>query len=210
MIRGEALRRAGQAVNEAVDANEISPVKRPRGMTAITVTLPAGVPQRFNVSGDYFHVLSAPGGDLVAKFDDAKTMPAYQALGVRVYYDVIELSSASGQTVTVLVGFGSVFDGRTSTDSPPNQLPATPKVSCANGARTLLAAADASRVSLRITLESTAAGSVWYGGSTVGVGAEGALLEPGVTDFIDTTAAIYVWNPNGADVDVYVQPLRRA
>lgn len=196
----------------AQSASEITGAKTRRGMTEMTVALAAGIPKRLNVSGDYFHVLVAPSGDLQVSFDNNKRQRAFAAVGFRVYYDVVELYSAGGQTVSVLVGFGSVADGRRQSDSdfpPSNDTPATPAVLCAAGAQTLLIAADGSRQEVRVSVPSDAAGPVYIADVDVDAVTQGALFEPGVTDYMATSGALYVWNPNASDVTVYALPLRR-
>jgi len=185
-----------------------SSAARNRGMISMDMTLAAGVPQRIALSGDYFHVLTAPVNDMTVRFDDGKKTPARQGVGFRVYYDAVELESATGQAITVLVGFGSVQDGRSSAvvSATVNIAPGATindggDVSCPNGGATLLLAADANRLYALIANNSSNTITVRIG--TAGVGAAtGTPLEPGQTLPLATTAAIYAYNGGGSAVTI--------
>ncbi len=196
------------------DQAEVAP--RQRGMTPIRVTLAAGVPQRFGVDGDYVHVITAPVTDLTVRFDNGEPVPMYEGVGFRRYYKEIELSSATGQSVIVLAGFGSVFDGRatanvnvTATVAAGNTFNSGADVSALHSARTLLLAADASRTYAVVCNSSSNTLSVRIGDSTVAA-ATGILLEPGESISIATTAAIYAYNADGAtDVTINAASIRQ-
>lgn len=180
------------------DSTEISP--RQRGMTPIRVTLAAGVPQRFGVEGDYIHVITAPVTDLSVRFDSGEKVPMYEGVGFRRYYREFELESATGQSVIVLAGFGSVFDGRatanvsvTATVAAGNTLSSGADVSCTANTRVLLLAADTLRTYATFTNVSSNTLTMRIGDVTV-TGASGTPLEPGETLTIATTAAVYAWN----------------
>lgn len=177
---------------------------RKRGMESIDVVLAAGVPRRFDIEGDYFHVLTAPITDLKARFDESKRVPVYEGVGFRRYYRQFELSSATGQTVTVLVGFGSVHDGRSNanvnvaaTFQSGNTLNDGGDVSCTASAATQLLAQDTTRTVAYISNPSSNTQTMRIGTSAVAA-ATGMLLEPGVTLPLPTTAAIYAYNPHAS------------
>jgi hypothetical protein len=183
-------------------------VKRNRGMISMTLTLAAGVSQRIGVSGDYFHALTAPVNDLQVRFDEGKATPIYEGVGFRVYYDALELSSATGQTVTVLVGFGSVFDGRatanvnvTATVAAGNTFYNGGDVALTSGAAGVLLAADATRTLAVVTNPSTNTVTIRVGPAAVDA-THGIPVEPGETAFIPTTAAVYGYQASGGPVTV--------
>lgn len=197
------------------EAYELPPARRNRGMMSVTLTLAAGIPQKIGVSGDYFHVLTAPVTDLLARFDDSRQMPAYEGVGVRVYYESVELESATGQTIVVLVGFGSVFDGRATanlnvnaTQEPANSLDDLAAVTVGAGATVQIAAANINRKELRVAIASDEPGGVWLGAAGVGAN-EGGWIEPGMVDYVATESAVYARNPGASDVVVSVLDLER-
>lgn len=188
------------------DVNEVAP--RQRGMTPLRFTLAAGVPKSWPINGDYFHVLTAPVDDLIVRFDSGEPVPVFKGLGFRRYYRDVQLESATGQAVVVLVGFGTVADARASANvdvtanvQPGNTLNNGGDVSCAAGAATQLLAADADRLYALIKNVSSNTVTVRIGNATVAA-ATGCPLEPGETLPIATTAAIYAWNPDAGAVTI--------
>lgn len=197
-------------VQEAVQAlanqnpNEIS--LRQRGMTPLKRTISAGGTTRVEIDGDYFHVFKAPVNDLLVAFDDGEPVPVEQGIGFRRYYKSFVLSSATGQTVQVYGGFGSVGDGRSTANvnttvniSPGANIDNGGDVSCAAGAATQLLAADINRLYALIQNSSANSVTLRIGSATVGV-ANGIPLEPGSTLPYATTAAVFAWNPSGGAV----------
>jgi len=195
------------------DSSEIAP--RQRGMTPIRVTLTAGVPQRFGVDGDYVHVITAPVTDLTVRFDAGEKVPMYEGVGFRRYYREIELESTTGQSVIVLAGFGSVFDGRatanvnvTATVAAGNTFNVGGDVATVSAAATLLLAADALRTYALIGNVSTNTVTVRIGPAAVAA-ATGIPLEPGETLSIATTAAIYGYQASGGAVTINAVSVRQ-
>lgn len=188
-------------------AAELPPTRRNRGMLQIATTLQAGVPQRFGVSGDYFHVLTAPVNDLRIRFDDSKQMDGFEGVGARVYYESVEVESATGQAIKILVGFGSVFDGRatsnvnvSATVAPGNTSDNGGDVSCLASAATQLLAADADRLYALIHNPSTNTLTMRIGSSAVAA-ATGIPLEPGTTLPYPSTGAVYAYNPHASTAE---------
>lgn len=190
--------------------------KKQRGMTPIRVTLAAGVPQRWNIPGDWVACITAPGAvtDLTARFDDSEKVPLPAGLGFRRYYDVIELESAVGGAFVVLAGFGSVSDTRSTVNATVNTTIAPGAslfdggdVACPNAAATQLLAADATRSYAIITNPSTNTATVRIGTSGVAA-ATGTPLEPGVSLPVSTTAAIYARNDSGGAVTISASAVR--
>lgn len=82
------------------------------------------------------------------------------------------------------------------------------KVTVPAGLSAAVAVANSSRKSLRVSLLSGAAGFVLMGKSGVSA-TSGGSLEPGMVDYIDTRGALWVFNPNAVDVDVYVMEINK-
>lgn len=192
---------------------EVAP--RQRGMTPIRSTLAAGVPQRFEISGDYVHVLTAPVDDLTVRFDSGEPVPMFKGLGFRRYYGELELESATGQAVVVLAGFGSVADARASANvnvttniAPGNTIDDGGDVVCVHQAATPLIGADPDR--LYVLLANVSSNTITVRVGTSGVGpSTGVPLEPGVTLPYPTTAAVYAWNDDAADdVNIAVSAIK--
>lgn len=180
---------------------------RTRGIDPILVTLAAGVTVGYEVAGDWFHVFEAPVNDLEVSFDSGKWFPLKQGVGIRRYYERVDLRSATGQAVQVGMGFGAVQDGRGSvsgftvntTVTPGNTLGAGGDVSVPDSAATQLLPANTDRLYALIKVPSSAAGPVRLGPAGVGA-ASGYLAEPGEGVPIATTAAIYAYHENGVAV----------
>lgn len=182
---------------------------RQRGMTPYKFALLAGVERSFEVEFDYFHVLTAPITDLMVRFDDGAQVNLYEGVGLRIYGSKFTLESATGQTVTVLAGFGHVFDGRatanvnvTATVAAGNTFNDGGDVVCVHAARTQLLAQDLLRTYALVKNSSSNTITVRIGNATVAAGS-GNPLEPGETLPLATTAALYAWNPDPA-VDVTI------
>ena len=83
----------------------------------------------------------------------------------------------------------------------PSALTSLADVVVPHGASQLLAAADATRLSLTIRIPDSFAGTLRVGDSTVDA-AHGAYAEAGDVVTIDGTAAVYAYNSGAADVAV--------
>jgi hypothetical protein len=83
-----------------------------------------------------------------------------------------------------------------------------PKVSIPANSSAQLAAANAARKSLRVSLLSSALTYICLGKSGIGA-AQGGTLEEGMVDYIDTTGALFGYNPSAAAVDVYVMEINK-
>lgn len=181
---------------------------RQRGMTPIRKVLVAGVSQQHVIDGDYIHIMTAPVQDLIVRFDDGEPVTMYEGMGFRRYYRSVTFESATGQTIVVLCGFGSVFDGRatanvnvTATVAAGNTLRKGADVSCASGAATLLLAADSARLDAYVMNPSTNTVTVRVGPSNVDA-SSGIPLEPGMCLPISTTAAVYAYQASGGAVTI--------
>lgn len=197
---------------------ELQPAKGPtrqRGIMPIRVTLPAGVPKRFGIAGDYFHVFQSAVSDLEASFDGDAPTPVAEGVGFRRYYNEIELRSATGGAVVVYAGHGSVGDGRATVTgltlntqiAPGNTFDNGGDVSVPDSSVELLIAADPDRLYAKIALPSDAIGPIRIGTSAVDANS-GDLVEPGMSVPVATTAALYAYQTNGAPVTVVVSAVR--
>lgn len=183
-------------------------------MRPIRCTLAANVPQRFQVPGDWVAAITAPVNDLTARFDSSEPVPLPQGLGFRRYYSEIELESATGQTVVVLCGYGSVSDSRANltaslsvTTEPGNTIGDGGDVATVSGAATLLLAVDLLRLHAIIVNPSTNTATVRIGSATVGA-ASGVPIEPGETLTYEMTGAIYAYQASGGAVTISAASVR--
>lgn len=187
----------------------VQPAQRQRGMESFKILLAAGVPSpAMPINGDYIHILLASVDDLKVRFDSGKPNSVHQGLGFRRYYSDVSFESATGQEIEVLLGFGSVADGRatanvnvTTNIAPGNTFRLGGDIACADVSTTLLLAADPDRLYAVITNESSNTATVRIGPATVDADT-GIPLEPGQSLPIGTTAAIYAWNGSGAPVTI--------
>lgn len=83
-----------------------------------------------------------------------------------------------------------------------------PKVSIPANSAAQIAGANPLRKSLRVSLKSDAAGYVLLGKSGLTAG-NGGSLEEGMVDYVETTGAMFAFNPNAVAVDVYVMEVNR-
>ena len=187
---------------------------RQNGMRPIRVTLAAGVPQRFQRPGDWIAAITAPVNDLTVRFDNSEKVPLPQGLGFRSYYGEIELESATGQTIVVLAGFGSVSDSRANVTAtlnvniaPGNTIGDGADVATVSGAATLLLPVDLTRLHAIICNPSTNAATVRIGSAAVAA-ATGIPLEPGESLTYDMTGAIYAFQASGGVVTVSASSVR--
>lgn len=187
---------------------------RQNGMRPIRVTLAAGVPQRFQIAGDWVAAITAPVNDLTARFDNSEKVPLPQGLGFRRYYGEIELESATGQTVVILAGYGSVSDSRANVTAtlnvniaPGNTIDDGADVATVSGAATVLLPVDLTRLHAIITNPSINIATVRIGSASV-TASKGIPLEPGETLTYDMTGAIYAFQASGAAVTISAAAVR--
>lgn len=182
--------------------------RRVNGLRAYSLTLAAGASKRLIVSGDWIQIVVAPVDDLMVRFDDSQKVQMYAGQGVRTYYSTVELESATGQTVTVWLGYGHATDSRatanvnvSTTVAPGNTLNNGGDVSLTSGAATQILAADTDRLYATISNGSSNTVTVRIGNASV-VGTTGIPLEPGETISVGTTAAIYGFQASGGAVTI--------
>lgn len=190
-----------------IDPYEVPSAKKNRGMDTFPMVLAAGVPKSIGVQGDYIHILTAPVDDLTARFDSGRANRVFQGHGFRRYYDSVEFESATGQTILVQLGFGSVQDARatanvnvTTNIAPGNTVDDGGRVSCVALTATQLLAADTDRLYANITNPSTNTLTMYIGSAGVD-DTKGTPLEPGTTLPFPTTGAIFAYNAHAVTAE---------
>jgi hypothetical protein len=119
--------------------------------------------------------------------------------------NVIRLGLGKGQITDARL----VLSGEVATrESTPDVLATGPQVVAGNAAATLVAASNTSRVEALITNEG--AGKVYVAGSAAAGAGEGLPLEASQTMVLNTTAALYVRNDTGANVNIAVAQVERS
>lgn len=83
-----------------------------------------------------------------------------------------------------------------------------PKVTLGAGSVSALCVANSSRKTLRISLLSDAVGYITLGKAGVSA-ASGGTIEPGMVEYMETTGALYAYNPNAYPVDVWVMEISK-
>lgn len=174
-------------------------------------------PQKIPQIGTHFHIQQATN-DVVLNFDQNNKMIRQQGQGADIPegYNEVEIFSAVPQTVVITLGKGKSRDSRASatianvntTIEGANKNSHLPIVSCAAGVATLIAAANVSRKTLRLMLDSQQSGGLFLGGVGITAG-NGGYIEQGMIDYMDTEGALYAFNPNAETVDISVLELER-
>lgn len=186
-----------------------------RGLTPFATTLAAGVAKRHQIPGDWIQIKSAPVDDLYVRFDDGERILMSEGDGMRRYYQTVEFESATGQAITVWLGFGNATASRAtanvnvaSTVEPGNTGDNGGDVSCLAGAATQLLAADTDRVYAVIVNPSTNSVTLRIGTAAVDA-TSGIPLEPGQTLPYASTSAVFAWNPSGGAVTLSAAAVKR-
>jgi len=192
-----------------------APTDRNRGMTPVSFTLAAGVPARFGIAGDWFHTLDCNLSDAFVRFDDGEKVPAREGVGYRRYYGRISLESVTGGDITVLVGYGSVTDARSTANvdvttnvAPGNTFDSGADVAVPDSVATKIRNANADTLYVSVTNPSDSAGPVRIGAAGVDL-TKGQLVESGVTVPIACTADLYAYHENGTAVTLSVAAVKQ-
>jgi hypothetical protein len=183
-------------------------------MRTYTVVIPANSERITNTTGNYFTVLSASAAFNVGLGDDTPT-PFEEGLGIQFEggqtFRKVRLINPSGASVTVSfnVGFGKFSDNRVVISggvsfTRSTDLEAFMDVTIASLTGGALALANSARRELIVCNPITSLLPIRVG-RTGGVGAAyGALILPGGTGVIETSARVDCYNPNSAAVAVAV------
>ncbi len=169
-------------------------------MNVAEITITAGEKRQIQ-GGRFFKLLDTDSQvDVVFKVNN---QPLYKAIGVKggfearpeVNFDMVEISSATTQTIKYGVSYGEGGDTRLVgevTVSQPSQIVDYPDVTITGSVEIL--AANASRKRALIHNNSTTS-TARVGGPALVFG-KGIALYPQTTIEIEGTAAIYVWGTN--------------
>lgn len=188
-----------------------------RGMRDYVIVSDGATEQSIDVDGDYFHVqaVGIAGNTVKLRFDDGPAVTRAQGQGNRVYYSRVTVLASAADTITLQLGYGYATDTRASFSAGSVTAPIEPAVhnvplpavTVGAGAQQLLAAADANRAELGISVDSTQPNGVFVGDNTV-ANDVGLFVEPGQVVFLSTLAAVYAWNNGGAGVKVRLLNMR--
>lgn len=177
----------------------------------------AGAGQRdTEARGRYLRILECPTADIFIRLDGSKEMKRGEGAQVADAdpqgFKKVTIRSTVAQTVRFSVSEAPQEDNRqtvnvnaTATVEGGTVVNAPALVEVTAGNTIQLAAGNPDRIELRLSIRSSEAGPVWLGPAGVG-DEEGGLLEPGMIDYIATTAAIYAHNPHATD-SVFVSVL---
>lgn len=181
-------------------------------------SLTANEPMRLGVRGDYWEIISAPLGSLKLEFDQGMSVTREEGTGGPADYTEVIVTSAVTQDVILSLGYiagMAPYNARANVTGTVNAVaepatlnPAGADVTVAAGTQELVAAANPDRKELRLECPPTADDYIRWGDISVSA-VLGNKLYPGQVEYIATEAAVYVWNPNAADVDVGVGELER-
>lgn len=166
--------------------------------------------RELKVTGRYVRILEAPVDVVYIKLDGRgkelkRSAGAEIADGDAKGFQKVVVRSAVAQTVRLAVASVPQQDNSqnvnvsaSATIQPGTVLNASALVEVPALSSVQLIAGNPDRTELRVALASTEAGHVWLGPSGVG-DEEGGLLEPGMVDYLATTAAVHAYNPHPTD-----------
>jgi len=166
--------------------------------------------QSFQAVGRYLRIREADS-DVYLTVDSGRELKRARGEQIDLGREGVKVvvRSLIAQTVVLIVSQNRQDDNRQAVDVAVsatvvggNDNQHLPVVVIAAGASALIAAANSDRKTLRVSLPSSAAGFITIGKSGVAA-ATGGLLEPGITDYIDTQGALYGFNNNAVSVSVY-------
>lgn len=190
-----------------------------------SIPLSAGVPYLLNVGGDYYQVITCTGS-ITLEFDQGVKLNREQGMGGPVSYSGVMITSSIDQTVVLSLGNtdGRVpYDSRATlngavvnvTERVANTL--TPKVDAAVAAAATqtLAAADATRMALWVTIPLVdTAGNLIVSNNGCRIGdssvdaTRGTEVFPGDTVRIPGTMRVDLYNGTGVEIKPHVMAER--
>lgn len=183
----------------------------------LTYTIPAGSQQKIDFTGTYLKVVSASVlvSDIELEIDQSgrwnpEAGLEYQFLPNAYKRVTIYNNNAAPQTVVILLGLGDCRDPGTVTTitgtvtlARETTLTTVADVNILAAATTLVLAANALRRGAFISNLQANGTVVRYGDVNTGA-ARGAEIPIGGTAYVEDTAAIYVYNPSGAAINIGV------
>lgn len=162
--------------------------------------LTAGQPIKRDIPGDWFHVISA-ADPITITFNDGDSLEREAGMGGSADYQTVSILSATTQTVKVSLGYGEVADARATVNAtvnttvePGNINAAVLDVSIGAGLSAVVAAADATRKAVIISLDpDQPEEGIRLADASVAAN-KGVWLGPGASIEIPTEAAVYAHN----------------
>jgi len=163
------------------------------------------------ISGDYIRVLSAPSEFKISP-DSTNESMIEAGLGWKTSkpFKSVVLSSATDQTISIMIGFGEIFDSRLAGKIDLNgalQMLQSGAITSTHGAVSITAAAllVPANVNRRSVLIQPLDGVVWYGNTASVTAANGIKIPSGGSMSIENIQDVYLI-ADGAAVDVrYLQ-----
>lgn len=170
--------------------------------------------REIHARGRYVRILETPSADVFFSLDGGSELK--RGAGQQIAdsdpdgFSRVRVRSTVAQTVLFTVSDTPQDDARSNValSVSANVAGSTAVVPLATvtvpaGGKVKLADANPDRVELRIAIRSDQPGEVYLGDSTMTAG-EGGVLEPGMVDYMATTAEVWAYNQGVAAVDVTV------
>ena len=184
-----------------------------------TFVIAAGARVDYFAVFNYFRPISITGGSLAVKFGDNGLESNYTGVGIGLdlqdTYSRVTLinNGASQMTITVALANGKITDDRLTVSGSVNvapigavTTPTTADVAIAATTTTLVKAANANRREIMIS-NLLANGTVVRVGDASTGAARGMEIPVGGTAILSSAAAIYVYNPSAAGINIGVTEL---
>lgn len=184
------------------------------------LNLQPGIDQPVNFPGDCVHFISGDGpvtfmleenGALDDREFTREPGSTIKLTGQR--FDIVRVKSATAQSVKISTGYGySTSSGTITVDTVNAELTGAstlapkPAVSIPAGESRLLSAANANRVTCRISVDPSGNNGVFIGDATVADNV-GGFVDFGGSEYIDVTGDVYAFNPGDASITVYVMDM---
>lgn len=181
---------------------------KPSRFQDFTLTLSAGVPQYLHFGEASSITLITATSPVLIKFNNGSSSVTFSAgdgLDENDFSD-IEISSAAAQTVVVRLSTGyqrtaqTVNVNASATIASANSNPALSDVTVGAGLKVLVAAANTNRRQLIIRSDDANTTSVRIGNTTTVGATSGIKVNPDDTLILDSSAAVYAFNPSASAV----------
>lgn len=187
-------------------------------MRDYSFSISAGSSTTIDVEGNFLHLV-AVADPITIILDDThrfeRSVPGTIKLDAGGFTK-ITVESATTQSVQITAGFGhSQSDTDTSiaslsvAEAVPNIVDPLAEVSVGATSTVLLAAANANRKALRVSIKASESDGVYLGDVSAGALTPGGWLERGGVDYIATEAAVYAYNPSASAITVSIMSLER-
>lgn len=180
------------------------------------LTLVAGGVQEFHSVGRFIRIRQA-SSPIYLTIDGGREVKREQGEQIDTGRDNVRVRvrSVVAQSVSLVSASNRQDDNRGNINGAVNAIIESgndnannPRVTINANSSAVLVAANINRKSLRVSLPSDAAGFVTIGKTGI-TATTGGLLEPGTTDYIDTTGELRAFNSNAVAVTVYVMEINK-